>query len=58
MHKQESIQENQMYEILWEFEIQTDLLIPIRRLDRVLINKKKVIFILWTMEGKWKKAKR
>ena len=30
-----------MHKILWDFEIQTDHLIPARRPDLVLINKKK-----------------
>ena len=28
MHKPESVQENEMLKILWDFEIQTDHLIP------------------------------
>ena len=39
MHKQESILENAMHKILWDSEIQTDHLIPIRRPGLVLINK-------------------
>ena len=34
MHKSESIWENEVHKILWDFEIQTDHLIP------VIINKK------------------
>ena len=41
MHKLESIQENNMHKILWDFEVQTDHLIPARRPDVVWINKKK-----------------
>ena len=41
MHKQESILENEMHKILWDFEIQKDHLIPARRPDLLLINKKK-----------------
>ena len=37
----ESIWENEMLKILWDFEIQTDHLIPARRPDLGLINKKK-----------------
>ena len=33
--------ENKTHKILWDFEIQTDELIPVRRPDRVLIKKKK-----------------
>ena len=43
MHKPESIQDNETHEILWDFEIHTVGLNPIRRLDQVLINKK-IIF--------------
>ena len=40
-HKPESVLENDTHKILWDFEIQTDHLIPARRPDLVLINKKK-----------------
>ena len=33
LHRLESIQENEMHKVLWDFEIQTDHLIPARRLD-------------------------
>ena len=33
MHNPESILENQMHKILWDFEIQTDHLISARRPD-------------------------
>ena len=42
MHKLESIQENKTYNILLEFEIQTDHLVAASRLNLVLINKKKI----------------
>ena len=41
--------------ILWDFEIQTEPLIPVRRSDSVLINKKKKILswiLLWTAKSK------
>ena len=41
MHNQESVQKNETHEILWDCEIQTDHLISTRRLELVLINKKK-----------------
>ena len=41
MHKPESVLENETHKILWDYEIQTDHLIPARRPDLVLINKKK-----------------
>ena len=40
-HNSESIQENKMHKILWDFEIQTDHLILARRPDLVIVNKKK-----------------
>ena len=50
MHKPESIQENETHKILWDFEIQTDDLIPVSRLDLVLINRrKKDNIILWIL---------
>ena len=41
MHKPESVIENEMHKILWDFEILTDHPIRARRPDQVLINKKK-----------------
>ena len=41
MHNPESILENETHKILWDFEIQTDHLIPARRPDLVIVNKKK-----------------
>ena len=35
------VQENAMYKLLWDFTIQTDHLIPARRPDLIIINKKK-----------------
>ena len=40
MHKLESILEDEAHKILWDFEVLIDPLIPTRRLDIVLINKK------------------
>ena len=40
MHKSESVLKNETHNILWDFEIKTDHLIPARRPDLVLINKK------------------
>ena len=39
--KPESVLENEMHKILWDFAIKTDHPIPARRPDLVLINKKK-----------------
>ena len=41
MHKPESVLKNETHKILRDFEIQTDHLIPARRPDLVLINKKR-----------------
>ena len=35
MHKPESFLENEMHEISWDFEIQTDHLIQVRKPDRL-----------------------
>ena len=43
MHNQESVLENNMHKILWDFEIQTDHLISVRRPDLVIVNKNKRI---------------
>ena len=41
MYDPESVLENKMHKILWDFETQTDRLISARRQDRVIVNKKK-----------------
>ena len=41
MYNPESILEKETYQLLWDFEIQTGHLIPTRRPDRVIVNKKK-----------------
>ena len=41
MHKPETVLENEMHKILWDFKIQMDHLILARRPHLVLINKKK-----------------
>ena len=43
MHKSESVLENEICKIIWDFEIQTDHLIPARKLDIVLTNKKEIL---------------
>ena len=40
MHKPESVNENEKHKILWDFEIQTDHLIPTKKLDLMIINQK------------------
>ena len=42
MHKPESVLENEMCNILRDFEIQTNHLIPGRRLNRVIIKKQQI----------------
>ena len=39
MHNPESVLENEMHKILWNFGIQTDHQIPARKPDLVIINK-------------------
>ena len=41
MSKPESFPENEMYKILWDFEIQADDLIIARRQEREIIKKQK-----------------
>ena len=41
MHIPKPVLENETHNILWDFEVQTDHLIPARRPDLVLIDKKK-----------------
>ena len=41
MHNLDSVLENEMHKILWDFEIQTDHIIFARRPDLVIVNKTK-----------------
>ena len=41
MHNPDSVSENEMHKILWDLEIQPDLLISARQPDLVVINKKR-----------------
>ena len=41
MYNQESVQENEVHKILWDFEIQTDHLISAKQADQVIVNKKR-----------------
>ena len=43
MHNPAPVLENDSHELLWDFNIQTDHLIPARRPDLIIINKKKRI---------------
>ena len=38
MHKPDSVVKNETHEIIWDFEIQTDPLIPTRRSELVIVN--------------------
>ena len=44
MHNQAPVIENDKHKLLWDFNIQTDQLIPTRRPDVIIINKKKIEF--------------
>ena len=41
MHNPAPVLENVTHKLLWDFNIQTDHLIPARRPDLIIINKKK-----------------
>ena len=41
MHNPAPVLENDTHKLLWDFNIQTDHLIPARRPDIIIINKKK-----------------
>ena len=41
MHNPAPVLEKDMHKLLWDFNIQTDHLIPARRPDLIIINKKK-----------------
>ena len=41
MHNPAPVLENDTHKLLWDFGIKTDYLISARRLDLILINKKK-----------------
>ena len=43
MHNQAPVLENDSHEFLWDINIQTDHLIPARRPDLIIINKRKRI---------------
>ena len=41
MHNPTPVLENDSHKLLWDFNIQTDHLIPARRPDLIIMNKKK-----------------
>ena len=44
MHNPAPVPENDSHKLLWDFNIQTDHLIPSRRPDLIIINKRKRIY--------------
>ena len=46
MHKPELVPQNELHKILWDFEIQTNYQISIKRPDLVLIKKKKRTYLM------------
>ena len=46
MHKPESVLENEMHEILWDFEILTYYPLPTKRPAQVLINKERTCLLM------------
>ena len=44
IHNPSPVLENDMHKLLWDFNIQMDHLIPARRPDLIIINKKKRIY--------------
>ena len=49
MHKQESVLENEIHKIVWDFEIDTNLSIILRKAHIELIKKKKGFYIWWML---------
>ena len=41
MHNPEPVLENNTHKLIWDFDIHTDYLTSARRLDQIIINKKK-----------------
>ena len=51
MHKPESVLTNQSNKIMWNIEIESDYLIPVRGPDAGLIGKHKNLDIFWTLQS-------
>ena len=49
MHNPAPVLENDTHKLLWDFNIQTDQLIPARRPDLIIINKKREFAKLSTL---------
>ena len=64
MHNIESVLENEMHKLLWDFVIQMDYLTSARRPDQEIINQKRefaelLTLLSWlTTKKNWKKMKR
>ena len=43
MRKSESVLENEIHKVIWDFEIQTNHLIPVKRPDLKIVKKKRKI---------------
>ena len=50
MYNTESVLENETHKIFWDFDIETDHLIWARRLDLVIVNKKKKKRTCWKVD--------
>ena len=51
MHNPAPVLENDMHKLLWDFNIQTDHLIPARRPDLIIINKNECICKIFGFAG-------
>ena len=60
MHNPAPVLENDTHKLLWDFNIQTDHLIPARRPDLIIINNKKKRTckreLVNKSEGMWKEG--
>ena len=52
MHNAESVPENETHKLLWDFEIQTDLLISARQSDLMIVNIKRQHAEYWNLLSK------
>ena len=53
MHKRESVFENKVHKIFWDFDILKIHQIPVRRQDFVLLKKKWEVVVLWISLFEW-----
>ena len=54
-HKSQSVQRNNEYKILWDFNIQTDKVIEVRSPDTVCVNKQNRVSDYWLCYFWWPK---